>query len=79
MEKGGGNSTCLSPRSKEACHNIGIALLESIAMMRTPSNMRSNKKTLHEFTPHITPKSPKGNKSRWTNEIMHADISIRTQ
>jgi hypothetical protein len=38
--------------------------------------MKSNIKTLHEFSPHIPHKPSKGNGSRPTNEMMHADISV---
>jgi hypothetical protein len=41
----------------KACHSIGSALLKSVAEIGTQSVMKSNRKTLHEFTSHI-PKNP---------------------
>jgi hypothetical protein len=41
----------------KACHNIGTALLQSIAEIGTQSTMKSNIKTFHEFSPHIPPKN----------------------
>jgi hypothetical protein len=50
----------LSPRNKKACHNVSTALLKSVAEIGTHSAMKSNKKTLHEFTSHIPQKRRKG-------------------
>jgi hypothetical protein len=38
-EKGGKNSTGLSPRNMKACHSISIALLQSVAKVGTQSIM----------------------------------------
>jgi hypothetical protein len=79
-KKGGKNPTSLlSPRIRKACHSISTALLESVAKIGTQSTMKSNIKTLHEFSPHIPQKTSKGNKSRSTNEMLHADITPKTQ
>jgi hypothetical protein len=40
--------------------------------------MKMRKKTLHEFSPHIPPKTPKRSSSS-TNEMLHTDIIVRTQ
>jgi hypothetical protein len=45
----------LSPRSRKACHSVSIALLKSVAEIGTQSAMKSSRKTLHDFTSHITP------------------------
>jgi hypothetical protein len=38
----------------KACHNISAALLlQSVAKIGTQSTMKSTRKTLHEFPPHI--------------------------
>jgi hypothetical protein len=37
----------LSPRNKKACHNISIALLQSITEIGTQSTMKRSRKTLH--------------------------------
>jgi hypothetical protein len=49
----------LSPRNRKACHSVSTALLKSVAEIGTQSAMKSSKKTLHEFTSHIPPKTPK--------------------
>jgi hypothetical protein len=41
--------------------------------------MKSSRKTLHEFTSHIPQKTPKRNRSRSTNKMLHTDITVRTQ
>jgi hypothetical protein len=41
--------------------------------------MKSNKKTLHEFTSHIPSKTPKGNKSSSTNEMLQTGTTVRAQ
>jgi hypothetical protein len=41
--------------------------------------MKNNKNTLHDFSPHIPPKTPKGNRSGSTNEMLHSDTTIKTQ
>jgi hypothetical protein len=46
-------------RKEKACYNITIALLQSVAEMGTQSTMKSSKKTLHEFSPHIPQKRKK--------------------
>jgi hypothetical protein len=68
-----------SPRNIKACHNIRDALIQSVAKIRTQSIMKSNRETLHEFSTHIPQKPSKGTKSRSTNEMMRADITIRSQ
>jgi hypothetical protein len=76
-EKGGGNPTGLSPRNRKACHSINSALVQSVAMIRTQSTMKIYRKALHEFSPHIPPKPSKGNISRSTNKMLHADNEIK--
>jgi hypothetical protein len=68
----------LSPRNKKACHNINIALLQSVAEIGPQSTMKSSKKTLHELSAHIPRKTLKRNKSSSTNEMLHTGISVRT-
>jgi hypothetical protein len=51
---------------REACHNINTDLMQSVTKSRrrkigTQSIMKHNKKTLHEFSPDIPPKTSKGN------------------
>jgi hypothetical protein len=41
--------------------------------------MKSNKKPLHELSPHIPQKTPKRNISCSTNEMSHTDITIKAQ
>jgi hypothetical protein len=53
-----------SPRNGKACHRVSTALLKSVAEIGTQSAMKSGRKTLHEFTSHIPPKTPKLNRSR---------------
>jgi hypothetical protein len=60
----------------KACLNISNALLQSVAKIRTLSTMKSSKKTLHEFPPHVPPKRSKRNMSRWTNNMLHANYII---
>jgi hypothetical protein len=67
----------LSPRNKKACHNINNYLMQSITEIRAQNTMKSSKKTLHELSPHIPPKTPKGNRSSSTNEMMHTNIVAR--
>jgi hypothetical protein len=50
----------LSPKNTKACHSISIALLQSVAEVRTQSTMHNNKKTLHEFSSNIPQKRRKG-------------------
>jgi hypothetical protein len=69
----------LSPRNRKACHNVGTALLKSAAEIGTQSTMKSSRKTLHEFTSHIPQITPKRNKSRSTNKMLHTDITVTTQ
>jgi hypothetical protein len=66
----------LSTRNMKACRDVSTALLQSAAEIGTQSAMKSSKKTLHEFTSHIPPKTPKRNISRSTNEMMLTDIII---
>jgi hypothetical protein len=54
-EKYRGNS--MSPRNRKACHSIGTTLLQSVAEIGTHSTMKSSRKTLHGFSPHI-PSTP---------------------
>jgi hypothetical protein len=54
-EKEGGKN--LSPRNRKACHSVNTALLKSVAEIGTQSAMKSTRKTLHEFTSHIPPKT----------------------
>jgi hypothetical protein len=75
-KKGGKN---LSPRNKKACHSTSAALLKSVAEIRTQSAMKSNRKTLHEFTSHIPQKPPKRKRSRSTIKMLHTDITVRAQ
>jgi hypothetical protein len=58
----------LSPRNRKACHSVGTALLKSVAEIGTQSDMKSSRKTLHELTSHIPPKTPKRNRSKSTNK-----------
>jgi hypothetical protein len=39
--------------------------------------MKSNIKTLHEFSPHTPPKTPKGKISRSTNKMLHMSFTRR--
>jgi hypothetical protein len=41
--------------------------------------MKSRRKTLHELSSHIPPKTPKRNISSSTNEMLHTDIIDRAQ
>jgi hypothetical protein len=50
--------------------------MQSVAKTRTQSTMKSSRKTLHEFSPHIPQKTPIGNRSRYANEMQHVDITI---
>jgi hypothetical protein len=44
----GKNPTVLmSPRTREACHNISTALMQSIAKIGVQNTMKSNQKTLN--------------------------------
>jgi hypothetical protein len=45
------NTIDLSLRNREARHNFGNALMESVMKIGTQSNMKSNRKTLHKFSP----------------------------
>jgi hypothetical protein len=47
----------LSPRTRKACHSINTAFMQSATEIGTQSTMKSNMKTLHEFSPHIPPKT----------------------
>jgi NACalpha-BTF3-like transcription factor len=70
------------PEAQEGMRHssVSTALLQSVAEMGTQSNMKSSKKTLHEFSPHIIPQiTPKRNISSSTNEMLHTDISIIAQ
>jgi hypothetical protein len=67
----------LYPRNTKACHNISTALLKSITEIGTQSTMKSSKKTFHELSPHIPPKTPKRNTSRSTNEMLHTDMTVK--
>jgi hypothetical protein len=79
-EQGGKNPTYLSPRNKKACHSIVTALLSSVAKIETQSTMKTNRKTLNEFSPCIPAKTSKLNVSRSTSDIMiYTDITVRTQ
>jgi hypothetical protein len=69
----------LSPRNMKACHSVSTTLLQSIAEIETRSTMKSSRKTLHELSPHIPPKTPKTNISSSTNEMLHTDINVRAQ
>jgi hypothetical protein len=69
----------LSQRDRKACHSISTALLQSVAEIGTQNTMMSSGKTLHEFSPHIPPKTPKRNINSSTNEIMHTDITLKAQ
>jgi hypothetical protein len=77
-KKGGKNPTaCLTNR--EAGHSIGTALLQSITKTGTRSTMKSNRKVLQEFSPHIPQIPPKVEKCRSTNKMLHADMIVRTK
>jgi hypothetical protein len=65
----------LSPRNRKACHSISTALLQSVTEIRTQSTMKGSRKTLHELSPHIPPKTPKRNISSSTKEILHTDMA----
>jgi hypothetical protein len=52
---------------------------KSVAEIGTQSVMKSSRKTLHEFTSHIPPKTPKKNISIPTNEMLHTDITVIAQ
>jgi hypothetical protein len=41
--------------------------------------MKRSKKTLQEFSPQVPHKLPKGNVSGSTNEMLHADLIVKTQ
>jgi hypothetical protein len=70
----------LSPRNRKACYSVSTALLKSAAETGTQTAMKSSRKTLHEFTSHIPQKTPKRERSRSTNEMMHnTDITVTTQ
>jgi hypothetical protein len=61
----------LNPRNWKACHSVSTALLKSVAEIGTQGAVKSSRKTLHEFTSHIPPKTPKRKISRSTNEMLH--------
>jgi hypothetical protein len=48
----------------KARHSISTALMQSVAKIGTQSTMKSIRKTLHEFSPHIPPKMSKGGRKR---------------
>jgi hypothetical protein len=78
-KKGGKNPTGLSPGNGNAGHSISTALLQSVAEIGTQSTMKISRKTLHEFSPNIPQKTSKGDISRSTNEMLHVDITVRSQ
>jgi hypothetical protein len=51
----------LSPGNRKACHSVSTALMQSVAEIKTQSIIKSSRKTLHEFPPHIPPKTRKRN------------------
>jgi hypothetical protein len=59
----------LSPRNRKARHRVSTALLKSVAEIGTQSAMKSGRKTLHKFSSHIPPKTPKRKRSRSTNKM----------
>jgi hypothetical protein len=65
----------LNPRNRKARLSISTALLQSVAEIGIHSTMKSNRKTMHEFSPHIPHKTPKRNISRSTDEMLHTDIT----
>jgi hypothetical protein len=75
-EKGGKKPHMpINPRNKKACHSISAVLMQNVAKIGTQSIMKRSIKTLLEFSPqHIHQKTSKGNISRSTNEMLHADI-----
>jgi hypothetical protein len=58
-------------------NNIGIALMQSVAEIGTKSTMKSSKKTLPKLSPHTPQKTPKGNSSSSTKEMLHTDIIVK--
>jgi hypothetical protein len=69
----------LSMRNMKACHSVSTALLQSVVQIGTQSTMKSNKRTLHEITSKIPPKTPERSISSTTNKMMHTDITFRAQ
>jgi hypothetical protein len=48
------NPKCVSPRNREACHNVSTDLLQNVSKIRSQSTMtKSRRKTLQEFSVHI--------------------------
>jgi hypothetical protein len=60
----------------KACHIINIALLQSIAEIKTQSTMKRAQRIL---ALHIPQKPSKRKISRSTNEVLHAYVTARTQ
>jgi hypothetical protein len=60
--RGGKKPKCLiSPRSRDACHSIGTALLKCIAIIGAQGTTKSSTMTLCEFSsPHSPPKHAEG-------------------
>jgi hypothetical protein len=46
-----------NPRNRKACHSVSTALLRNAAEIGTQSAMKSSRKTLHQFSPHIPQKN----------------------
>jgi hypothetical protein len=77
--KGGETPTCLSPRNKESCHTIGTVLMQSIAEIGIQLAINTIKKKINELSPRIPQILSKGNISRSTNKMLHADTTVITQ
>jgi hypothetical protein len=60
-------------------HNINTVLLQSATEIRTQGTMKSSRKALHEFSPHIPPKTPKRNINSSMNEMSRTGIAPRAQ
>jgi hypothetical protein len=60
----------------KACHNINTSLMQSIAEIEAQSTLKGSRKTLHELSPHIPPKTPTRKRSSSTNEMLYTDITI---
>jgi hypothetical protein len=61
------------------CHSSNTALMYTVAEIGTQSTMKRSKKTLHEFSPHKPPKTPKKNRSSSMNEMLKRDTTARAQ
>jgi hypothetical protein len=78
-EKGGKPPTGQSPRnSREACHNIGIALPQNIVKKKPKYHEEQQKLALGILFAH-PPTTVERERSRSANKMLHADMIVGTQ